>query len=134
MKKQTLRYSESFKLQVVGELESGRFETIGQAQSHYGIRGAQTVHGWVKKLGKNHLLPKVVRVESPEERNELKRLQERIRQLESALADAHLDREIEKSYLQIACKKAGIDMAELKKKSDGSAPSSRRNGSRGRSR
>lgn len=128
MKKPTLRYSESFKLQVVGELESGRFETIGQAQSHYGIRGSQTVRSWVKKLGKNHLLPKVVRVESPEESNELKRLRARVRQLETALADAHLDREIEKSYLQIACKKAGIEMDELKKKSGGQRPTSRSNG------
>ena len=128
MKKRTIRYSESFKHQVVRELENGRFNGVEEARQHYGIKGAMTVQGWLKKLGKNHLLPKVVRVESPEERNELRRLRERVRRLEAALADAHLDCEIQKSYLQIACERGGIDVAELKKKTVGRQRISRSTG------
>ena len=38
-----VRYSMAFKRQVVADLESGRFRTIGEANAHYGIGGAQTV-------------------------------------------------------------------------------------------
>ena len=36
-----LRYSMSFKRQVVSELESGRFDSILQASEHYGISGSE---------------------------------------------------------------------------------------------
>ena len=42
-----LRYSMSFKRQVVSELESGRFDSIGQASEHYGIAGSETVRKWL---------------------------------------------------------------------------------------
>ena len=58
-----VRYSMSFKRQVVSELESGRFDSIGQASEHYGITGSMTVKKWLVKFGRNHLCPKVIRVE-----------------------------------------------------------------------
>jgi len=90
MSETVIRYSESFKLQVVRDLESGRFANIGQAASHYGIRGSVTIRGWLIKFGKDRLMPRVVRVETPEEQNELKRLRQRVRQLEGLLADKEL--------------------------------------------
>ena len=43
-----IRYSMSFKRQVVSELESGRFDSIGQANEHYGIAGAETIRSWLR--------------------------------------------------------------------------------------
>lgn len=117
---ETIRYSEAFKLQVVREVESGQYGTCGQASQAYGIRGQGTVARWISHYGKFHLLRKVVRVETTDERNELKRLKARVRELESALSDAHLDLRLERSYLKLACKAAGQDeVGEFKKKHAG---------------
>jgi len=117
-----IRYSESFKLQVVGDLESGRFANIGQAASHYGIKGSVTIRGWLIKFGKDRLMPRVVRVETPNEQNELKRLRQRVRQLEGLLADKELGLVISETYLELACERAGIlDVEDFKKKIAGRA-------------
>ncbi len=36
--REIIRYSNSFKQQVVRELESGRFGTVAEAKEHYGIK------------------------------------------------------------------------------------------------
>lgn len=131
--KSAIRYSKSFKLRVVGEIEGGRFATLTQARKHYGISGTRTIHGWLKEFGKNSLLPKVVRVETPEEQMELKRLRERVKQLEKAVADQFIASEVEKSFLEIACERAGFeDVAEFKKKVAG-RPGTVRSDATGRS-
>jgi transposase len=115
-----IRYSESFKLQVVRDLEGGRFANIGQAASHYGIKGSVTIRGWLIKFGKDRLMPRVVRVETPEEQHELKRLRQRVRQLEGLLADKELGLVISETYLELACERAGIlDVEDFKKRSLG---------------
>jgi hypothetical protein len=59
-------------------------------------------------------------VQRPEEINELKRLKERMRRLETALADANVDLALERAYTRLACERAGIqDVEEFKKKADG---------------
>ena len=57
------RYSEAFKIEVIKELESGKFSSISEASRHYEIPGGNTLKDWLKKYGRNHLLPKVIRVE-----------------------------------------------------------------------
>ena len=42
-----VRYSMSFKQQVVRELESGRFSSISEVKEHYGITGASTIQNWL---------------------------------------------------------------------------------------
>jgi transposase-like protein len=75
---------------------------------------------WARKYGKNHLLGKVVRVETPKEVNEVKELRKRMRELEKALADAHIDARLDAAYLKIACRAAGIeDVDDFKKKHAG---------------
>jgi hypothetical protein len=62
----------------------------------------------------------MIRVQKPEEVNELKRLKERVKRLEAALADANLDLALERQYTRLACERAGIqDVAEFKKKAAG---------------
>jgi hypothetical protein len=62
----------------------------------------------------------MIRVQKPEEVNELKRLKERVKRLEAALADTNLDLALERQYTRLACERAGIqDVAEFKKKAAG---------------
>lgn len=116
-----VRYSEAFKLQVLRELEEGRFATRAEAARTYGIRGAATIEYWARKYGKQHLLGKVIRVETPKEINEARELRKRVRELEKALADAHLKERFDEAYLKIACRAAGIeDIDDFKKSTVGS--------------
>jgi len=75
------------------------------------------VQKWVRRYG-NGTRGKVVRVEKPEESNELERLRERTRRLEKALADANLDLALERSYTRLACERAGIKDVEGFKKNN----------------
>jgi len=84
-----VHYSESFKQKVISEIESGKY-TQNEARHVYGIGGGSTISNWLKRYGKNHLLSKIVRVEMRDEKDRFKALETRERELEKALADAHL--------------------------------------------
>ena len=118
MSQTVLRYSLAFQQKVVREIESGEL-SIEDARRLYDIRGCETIQKWIRKFGKNHLLSKVVRIEMKDEKDRVKELEKRIRQLESALADEHIKNAVLESLVEIARDKYGID---LKKKS-GQAPS-----------
>jgi transposase-like protein len=119
MGKKVVRYSEAFKLKVVSELESGKLSSMAEARRKYGIGGGSTVANWLKKYGKNHLLGKVVKVETVEDREEKKELKDQIADLKAALADAKVKEVLSESYLRIACEKFGVtDVEEFKKKLD----------------
>ena len=118
--KREIRYSEAFKLQVVRELEQGRYESAGAAGRAYGVNGSETVANWVRRYGKEYLLRKAIRVMKADEQAEVKALRKRVRELERALADAHLDLKLEAAYVKLACEAAGVkDVAEFKKKHAG---------------
>lgn len=113
-----IRYSEAFKREVVRqlELEGSSFAAV---RLKYGITGNATVQNWVRKYG-NGLRGRMIRVQRPEEIDQLKRLKERVRQLESALADVNIDLALERAYTRMACEQAGIqDLEEFKKKAGG---------------
>jgi transposase len=113
-----IRYSEAFKMEAVRELESGDLPYV-EIQRKYGIKGTSTVQKWVRKYG-NGSRGKVIRVERPDEINELKQLKARVRLLEASLADANIDAALERAYTRLACQRAGItDVAEFKKKAAG---------------
>ena len=111
-----VRYSMSFKQQVVEELESGRFSSISEANEHYGITGAATVRSWLVKYGRNHLCPKVVRVEKPNEKNQILQLKKYIKQLKEALGQTQAENLINQEFLKIACEEMGKDVESFKKK------------------
>ena len=115
MKKEFVTYSEAFKMQVVEEIGQGKFATIFQAQKAYGICGANTIQEWIKKYSRTELLPKRVRVETMTEIDELKEAKKRIRDLEKALSDSHMDYCLERAFLEIACEQMGTSREELKK-------------------
>jgi len=115
MKKEFITYSEAFKMQVVEEINQGKFASVLQAQKAYGICGMNTIKTWIKKYGKEELLPKRVRVETMTEIDELKEAKNRIRDLERALSDAHMDYCLERAFLEIACEQMGTSREDLKK-------------------
>ena len=115
MSRRVLRYSEAFKRQVVLELEDGTVSSVEEVRRKYGISGGETVVRWIRKFGRNHLLSKVVRVETPEERTEVQKLKARLRQLEKALADADIRSLLNQAHFEIACEQMGVDI-EVKKK------------------
>ena len=118
--KTVMRYSEAFKMQVVRELEQGRYKSPWEAGRAYGVKGTRTVARWVRQFGKDHLLGKMVHVMKADEQTENKALRKRVRELERALADAHLDLKLEAAYVKLACEAAGVqDVAEFKKKHAG---------------
>jgi transposase len=112
-----IRYSEAFKMALVRELEE-RDLPFEHVRRKYGILGSSTVQKWVRQYG-NGSRGKRIRVEKPEEINELKRLKERVRRLESALADANIDLALERAYTELACERVGMEVAEFKKKAAG---------------
>jgi transposase-like protein len=109
-----VRYSEAFKQQVVEELEAARFGSPYEASQAYGIDQG-TVKRWARQYGKAHLLRKVVRVAKPDEPGEIKRLKDRVRRLEAALADSHIDQALDESFFEILCEQTGVDPAAFKK-------------------
>ena len=118
-RKPVVRYSEAFKLQVIRELEKGRYGSPWEAGRAYGV-GPGTVIYWVRRYGKAQLLRKVVRVMKADEQAEVKVLRQRVRELERALSDAHVDLKLEGAYLQLACNAAGVkDVTDFKKKHAG---------------
>ncbi len=119
MGKKVVRYSEAFKMKVISELESGELSSMAEARRTYNIGGGSTVANWLKKYGKNHLLGKVVKVETTDERDEKKRLKQRIEQLEKALADAKVKEVMSRAYFEVLCEDMGIEDVEgFKKKLD----------------
>ncbi len=119
VRQSAIRYSEAFKRAVVRELEEGEmaFQTLGRK---YGIKGAGTIQNWARKYGQGDL-GKIIRVEKPKEINERDQMKRRIKALEKALADAHIDLAIERATTRLACERAGItDVADFKKKAGGS--------------
>ena len=112
MSKKTYRYSDCFKLNVVTEIEKNGL-TVQEARLKYGIKGGATIQKWLVKFGKNHLLNKVVRVETKDERNELKRLRDENKKLKIAYAELAIDHKLSEKVLEKADEMMGLD---LKKK------------------
>lgn len=108
------RYSEAFKQQVVREVESGH-GTVRELQRKYGL-SQSTIPYWIKRIGKLELLPKLIRVEKPDEKDRIKDLERQIRQLKEALADTQVDSIINRSYFEVLCEEQGLDPEQVKKK------------------
>jgi len=88
-RKLVVRYSLSFKQRVIREMEEQGL-TKAEISRKYGIKGMRTVHQWIRKFGKNNLLNKNIRIETMEEKDRIKQLQEEVKKLKLALADSLL--------------------------------------------
>jgi len=124
VKKRTQKdYSESFKLQVVKEIELS-YLTRAQAMDKYGIQGASTIRNWLKKYGNfdyNYTVNQSKKMEKTPE--------QRILELEQELGLAkkeqvRLAHELKQSDKKVILFDMMIDIAEeeldisIRKKSD----------------
>lgn len=110
-----IHYSEAFKRQIIHEFETGQ-STVSALRRKYGITGGSTIQNWVKKYGKFGLLPKILRVEKPNEGDQISMLKAEIKRLKQAIADEVLDRKIAESTLEVICEDQGLNIEEVKKK------------------
>lgn len=110
--RKVIRYSDCFKLQVVSEIEKNGL-SIEDCRRKYGIGGSHTIQKWLKKFGKHHLLNKVVRVETRDELDELKRLRAENKALKQAYAELALNHKCSEKVIEVADEMFDLD---LKKK------------------
>ncbi len=104
-----IRYSISFKQQVVKEIEEEGL-SYEDAKRRYGIKGGETIQKWLGQLGKNHLVNKVVRVEMKGEKDRVKELEAEVKKLKAALADSALENYAMKTLIDVVNEHYGTDV------------------------
>lgn len=112
-----IRYSKSFKIQLVREVETGQLSATA-VQRKYNIKGMGTVMRWVRQLGSGKY-GQVIRVERGDEVTENGRLRLTLRRVKEALADAHVDLALERAFLEVACEELDQPLEAFKKKHAG---------------
>lgn len=117
------RYSESFKLKILTEIEQGKYNK-NEVQKIYGI-GAGTIYTWIRKYDKSSLLNKNIRIETMGEKDKIKELEKRIAELKELLVDKDLKLFVNDMYLETISEQLGYkNVEELKKKLESKRSSS----------
>ena len=114
MRRTTVRYSDCFKRSIVEEIEKNGL-SIEDFRRKYGIGGSSTIQKWLKKYGKNHLLNKMVRVETLDEVQKIKALETELKNVKEAFANLSLRNLVLETYLEEFGKETGRT-DEIKKK------------------
>ncbi len=125
-KKKIKRYSEAFKRQVVAEYETGI--SISDLQKKYGINGGVTIPSWIKKYAKQGFRHELVRIQTAEEANRVKELEQQVQELEQTLGKVVLEKlklesileELEETYGVEVKKNAVRSSQDFPKKSESS--------------
>lgn len=106
--KTTIRYSISFRQMVIKEAEQGiSFESL---RRKYDIRGGETIQKWVKLYGKSHLLNKVIKIETMDERDRLKQLEADNKKLKIALAESYMAKDCLEGVIRMANEEYKTDL------------------------
>ena len=113
-RKVIVQYSDCFKRSVIEEIEKNGL-SIEDCRQKYAIGGATTIQKWLKIYGKNHLLNKIVRVETIDEIQEIKALKKEIKALKEAYAEMTIEKKVYETYLQVYGEETGRS-EEIKKK------------------
>ena len=108
------RYSEGYKLKVLAELSTGKYNKT-ELSKIYGINRT-TLNSWIDQYGRKDLKNTRVTVETNDEIGRLKALQKEVEQLKSLLLKKDLDNLMLDSYLEVAAENLGYkSVDELKK-------------------
>jgi len=127
MTKKIRRYSEAFKRQVVAEYEAGN--NISDLAKKYGITGGMTIKYWIKKYAKDGFRHELVRIQTAEEANRVRELEQQVKDLEQALGRVMLEKLKLESILEVLQEKE-VDLVkknELPSSSDFTGKSSKEN-------
>ena len=117
MSKTIKRYSEAFKRHVVQEYEDGA--SIEALRRKYGIGGHCTIQQWIETYGREGLRHQVMRIQTVEEADQVRNLQQEIRRLQEALAQTMLEKIAAEKTLALYQEAFGADLA--KKNAPGSS-------------
>jgi transposase-like protein len=110
----TRRYSEGFKLKVLAELSSGKYNK-SELGRFYGINRT-TLNKWIEQYDRKDLMNTRILVETNDEIGRIKALQKEVEQLKSLLLKKDLDKLIVDSFLEVAATNMGYkNVDELKK-------------------
>ena len=108
-------YSESFKLKLLSELSDGKYSKneIGRV---YGV-SLGSLYYWIKKYRRFDLLNQRLKIETMDELDKLKKLEEENKKLKELLIKKEVDGLMNEGYLEYAAKQLGYkSVEELKKK------------------
>lgn len=108
------RYSEGYKLKVLAELSTGKYNKTELGRI-YGINRT-TLNKWIEKYDRKDLMNTRVTVETTDEIGRIKALQKEVEQLKTLLLKKDLDKLMLDSYLEVAAENLGYkNVDELKK-------------------
>jgi len=108
------RYSEGYKLKVLAELSTGKYNK-SELGRIYGINRT-TLNKWIEKYDRKDLMNTRVTVETNDEIGRIKALQKEVEQLKTLLLNKDLDKLMVDSYLEVAAENLGYkNVDELKK-------------------
>lgn len=113
MEKVLHRYSISFKRAVVADVASGQYTVLEAARVH-DIK-FQMIYRWLKQYGGPGSQTRIVRIEMPDERNRILKLEQEKQSLEKALAQAQLKIMTLEATLEVLEERTG---QRVKKKTD----------------
>lgn len=109
------RYSESFKLKVLKEIETGKYSK-SEVLSLYDLSPG-SLYSWIKKYSRFDLLNRQVKILTMSEKDKIKELEKQIRQLKELLVEKDLTNLTDKVYFQDAVRQLGFkDIEDFKKK------------------
>jgi transposase-like protein len=123
-KKKIKRYSEAFKRQVVSEYEAG--SKVSDLQKKYGITGGETIPRWIKQYARQGFRHELIRIQTAEEADRVRELEEQVQELEQTLGKVTLEKlrlesileELEDMYGEEVKKNAVRSSPELPTKSE----------------
>ncbi len=108
------RYSEGYKLKVLAELSTGKYNKAELGRI-FGINRT-TLNKWIEKYDRKDLMNTRVTVETNDEIGRIKALQKEVEQLKTLLLNKDLDKLMVDSYLEVAAENLGYkNVDELKK-------------------
>ncbi|MGL1885756.1 MAG: transposase [Reichenbachiella sp.] len=108
------RYSEGYKLKVLAELSTGKYNKseIGRI---YGFNRT-TLNKWIEKYDRKDLMNTRITVETTDEIGRIKALKKEVEQLKDLLLKKDLDNLMLDSFLEVAAENLGYESVdELKK-------------------
>lgn len=102
-------FSESFKIQIVKEIESGQIN-VSTARRKYGILGHSTISKWRKKYGSLPAVNEYLKQRNQMEKkaNEIERLKNEVKNLKLKLENAQLKNTVLDTMINIAEKEFDI--------------------------
>ena len=115
------RYSEGYKLKVLAELSTGKYNKteIGRI---YGMNRT-TLNKWIEKYDRKDLMNTRITVETTDEIGRIKALQKEVEQLKDLLLKKDLDNLMLDSYLEVAAENLGYKSVDDLKKTLNIKPS-----------